>query len=145
MTTLKTTKSKNSSGTAHAGRQTRRNLHMNVATTIRAAEELKPDLLTETIVSKLANPVTNSDFDFHGTVNDVLKDVGLSTADSGGEITFYGRDPIITSPFRFGSMAAIASAAKAVAVAALWQDRTGEGQDIAVDVRKAITGFSAFT
>jgi len=92
---------------------------MNVATTIRAAEELKPDLLTETIVSKLANPVTNSDFDFHGTVNDVLKDVGLSTADSGGEITFYGRDPIITSPFRFGSMAAIASAAKAVAVAAL--------------------------
>jgi len=117
---------------------------MNVATTIRAAEELKPDLLTETIVSKLANPVTNSDFDFHGTVNDVLKDVGLSTADSGGEITFYGRDPIIPSPFRFGSMAAVASAAKAVAVAALWRDRTGEGQDIAVDVRKALRRFSGF-
>ena len=143
MTTLKT-KSKNSSGTDHAGRQTRRNLHMNVATTIRAAEELKPDLLTETIVSKLANPVTNSDFDLHGTVNDVLKDVGLSTADSGGEITFYGRDPIIPSPFRFGSMAAVASAAKAVAVAALWRDRTGEGQDIAVDVRKALRRFSGF-
>ena len=63
---------------------------MNVATTIQAAEELKPDLLTETIVSKLANPVTNSDFDFHGTVNDVLKDVGLSTADSGGKLSFNG-------------------------------------------------------
>ena len=118
---------------------------MNIATTIQAAEELKPDLLTETIVSKLGNPETSSDFDFRGTVNDVLKDVGMSTADSGGEITFYGRDPIIPSPFRFGSMAAVASAAKAVAVAALWRDRTGEGQDIAVDVRKAITGFSAFT
>ena len=62
---------------------------MNIAATIQAAEELKPDLLTETIVSMLANPVTNSDFDFHGTVNDVLKDVGLSTADSGGKLSFH--------------------------------------------------------
>ena len=65
---------------------------MNIATTIRAAEELKPDLLTEAIVSKLGNPQTTSDFDFHGAVNDVLKDVGLSTTDSGGKLTFYGRD-----------------------------------------------------
>src|SRR6516164_6383108 len=117
---------------------------MNIATTIQAAEELKPDLLTEKIVSKLANPVTNSDFDFHGTVNDVLKDVGLSTADSGGKLSFYGRDPIIPSPHRFGTMAAIGSAAKATAVAALWQSRTGEGQDITVDVRKALRRFCGF-
>src|SRR6516164_9365014 len=117
---------------------------MNIATTIQAAEELKPDLLTEKIVSKLANPVTNSDFDFHGTVNDVLKDVGLSTADSGGKLSFYGRDPIIPSPHRFGTMAAIGSAAKATAVAALWRDRTGEGQDIHVDVRKALKRFCGF-
>jgi CoA-transferase family III len=117
---------------------------MNIATTIQPAEELKPDLLTDKIVSKLANPVTNSDFDFHGTVNDVLKDVGLSTADSGGKLTFYGRDPIIPSPFRFGTMAAIALAAKAVAISALWRDRTGEEQDIEVDVRKALRRFSGF-
>ena len=117
---------------------------MNIATTIRAAEELKPDLLTKTIVSKLANPETSSDFDFHGAVNDVLKDVGMSTADSGGKLTSYGRDPIIPSPFRFGTMAAIGLAAKAVAVSALWRDRTGEGQDIAVDVRKALRRFAGF-
>jgi crotonobetainyl-CoA:carnitine CoA-transferase CaiB-like acyl-CoA transferase len=117
---------------------------MNITTTIRPAEKLGTDLLTETIVSKLANPVTNSDFDFHGTVNDVLKDVELSTADSGGKLTFYGRDPIIPSPFRFGTMAAIGLAAKATAVAALWQSRTGEGQDIAVDVRKALKRFAGF-
>ncbi|MGV7212571.1 CoA transferase [Bradyrhizobium sp. UFLA05-112] len=117
---------------------------MNIATTIQPAEELKPDLLTEKIVSKLANPVTNSDFDFHATVDDVLKDVGLSTADSGGKVTFYGRDPIIPSPHRFGTMAAVASAAKAVAISALWRDRSGEGQDIAVDVRKALRRFSGF-
>jgi hypothetical protein len=117
---------------------------MNIATTIQAAQELKPDLLTEKIVSKLANPVTSSDFDFHDTVNDVLKDVGLSTADSGGKLSFYGRDPIIPSPHRFGTMAAIGSAAKAVAISALWRDRSGEGQDIAVDVRKALRRFAGF-
>ncbi|WFU66110.1 CoA transferase [Bradyrhizobium brasilense] len=117
---------------------------MNIETTIQAAEELKPDLLTETIVSKLANPETSSDFDFHGAVNDVLKDVGMSTADSGGKFTFYGRDPIIPTPFRFGTMAAIGLAARSTAVAALWRDRTGEGQDIAVDVRKALRRFAGF-
>src|SRR5215472_1194235 len=117
---------------------------MNIATTIHSAEELKPDLLTEKIASKLGKPETSSDFDFHGAVNDVLKDVGLSTADSGGKLTFYGRDPIIPSPFRFGTMAAIGLAAKAVAVAGLWRHRTGEGQDIAVDVRKAFRRFCGF-
>src|SRR5215475_2995918 len=117
---------------------------MNIATTIQPAYVLKPALPTEKIVSKLANPETSSDFDFHGAVNDVLKDVGLSTADSGGKLTFYGRDPIIPSPFRFGTMAAIGLAAKATAVAALWQSRTGEGQDIAVDVRKALRRFAGF-
>jgi crotonobetainyl-CoA:carnitine CoA-transferase CaiB-like acyl-CoA transferase len=117
---------------------------MNIATTIQPTEKLGPDLLTETIVSKLGNPQTTPDFDFDGAVNNVLKDVGLSTADSGGKFTFYGRDPIIPSPHRFGTMAAIALAAKATAVAALWQSRTGEGQDIAVDVRKALRRFAGF-
>jgi crotonobetainyl-CoA:carnitine CoA-transferase CaiB-like acyl-CoA transferase len=119
-------------------------MQMNIATTIKPAQEVQPDLLTHKIVSKLANPVTNSDFDFHGTVNDVLKDVGLSTADSGGKLTFYGCDPIIASPLRFGTMAAIALAAKATAAAALWKSTTGEGQDIAVDVRKALQRFAGF-
>jgi crotonobetainyl-CoA:carnitine CoA-transferase CaiB-like acyl-CoA transferase len=117
---------------------------MNIATTIQPAERLEPDLLTEKIVSKLGQPESNSDFDFHGAVNDVLRDVGLSTADSGGKLTFYGRDPIIPSPFRFGTMAAIGLAAKATAVAALWQSRTGERQDVTVDVRKALRRFCGF-
>jgi crotonobetainyl-CoA:carnitine CoA-transferase CaiB-like acyl-CoA transferase len=103
-----------------------------------------PDLLTETLQSNLRYPERSSNFDLHGGVNRVLKDVGMSTADSGGKITFYGRDPIIPSPHRFGTMAAIGMAAKAVAVAALWRDRTGEGQDIAVDVRKALRRFTGF-
>src|SRR5262252_4595116 len=104
----------------------------------------RPDLLTATIQSKLANPEHRSDFDLHAGVNQVLKDVDMSTADSGGKLTFYGRDPIIPSPQRFGTMAAIGLAAKAVAVAALWRHRTDEGQDITVDVRKALRRFCGF-
>src|SRR6516162_5933132 len=125
---------------------------MNIATTLRtekpqpvlSIENAQPDLLTETIQSKLGNPERSSDIDLHAATNQVLKDVGMSTADSGGKVTFYGRDPIIPSPFRFGSMAAIGLAAKAVAVAALWRHRTGEGQDIGMDVRKALRRFAGF-
>jgi crotonobetainyl-CoA:carnitine CoA-transferase CaiB-like acyl-CoA transferase len=116
---------------------------MNDATN-KWTEKSQPDLLTRTIQSKLGNPERTSNFDLHGALNDVLKDVGMSAADSGGKLTFYGRDPIIPSPHRFGGMAAIGLAAKAVAVAALWRHRTGEGQDIAVDVRKALRRFCGF-
>jgi crotonobetainyl-CoA:carnitine CoA-transferase CaiB-like acyl-CoA transferase len=113
-------------------------------TAISRMEKPQADLLTETIQSKLGNPERSSDFDLHGALGEVLKDVGMSAADSGGKLSFYGRDPIIPSPHRFGAMAAIGSAAKAVAVAALWRDRTGEGQDITVDVRKALRRFCGF-
>ena len=116
---------------------------MSVATIVRT-EKPQLDLLTETLQSKLGNPERSSNFDLHDALNDVLKDVGMSAADSGGKLTFYGRDPIIPSPHRFGTMAAIGLAAKAVAVAALWRHRTGEGQDIAVDVRKALRRFCGF-
>ncbi len=53
---------------------------MSIATPIQAAEALKPDLLAETIVSKIANPATSLRIStsLHGAVNDVLKDVGLT-------------------------------------------------------------------
>ena len=95
--------------------------------------ENEPNQFTGIIQSKLANPAQSSDIDLHGALNEVLKDVGLSTADSGGKITFHGRDPIIPALFRFGSLSAIALAAKAVGVAALWRLRTGELMEEVLD------------
>jgi crotonobetainyl-CoA:carnitine CoA-transferase CaiB-like acyl-CoA transferase len=100
--------------------------------------------LTETLKSKLANPVSSPEFDFLAATNEVLGDVGLTTADSGGRLSFYGQDPILPSPIRFGTIAAVGLAAKAVAAAALWRARTGEWQDIQVDVRKALRRFCGF-
>src|SRR6266705_3404201 len=108
---------------------------MNDAT-ILWTEKSQPDLLTETLQSKLANPDRSSNFDLNG--------VGLSTADTGGKLTFYGSDPILQSPLRFGTMAAVGLAARSVAVAALWRQATGEGQNISVDVRKALRRFCGF-
>src|SRR5262249_25643905 len=62
----------------------------------------------------------------------------------GVELSFYGRDPILPSPLRFGTLAAIGLAARSVAVAALWRQATGEGQNISVDVRKSLRRFCGF-
>src|SRR5882757_2356154 len=99
------------------------------------------DRLTEALVQKLSQPATSPDFDLHAATNEVLKDIGLKTADAGGKLTFYGRDPILPSPIRFGTLAAVGLAARSVAVAALWRQATGQGQDISVDVRKALRRF----
>src|SRR6202166_977507 len=100
--------------------------------------------LTQTLKARLTNPVSSPEFDLHAGLNEVLRDVGMTAADSGGKLTFFGQDPIVPSPIRFGSMAAIGLAAKAIGVAALWRARTGEGQDISVDVRKALRRFCCF-
>jgi len=100
--------------------------------------------LTETLQKRLSHPATSSDFDLKKVVNEVLTDVGLASDDCGGELSFYGSDPILQSPLRFGTMAAIGLAARSVAVAALWRQATGEGQNISVDVRKALRRFCGF-
>jgi crotonobetainyl-CoA:carnitine CoA-transferase CaiB-like acyl-CoA transferase len=102
------------------------------------------DVLTDALEVQLSHPATSSDVDLHGGVNQVLADVGMTSADSGGKLTFYGRDPILPSRLRFGTMAGIGLAARSVAVAALWRHATGEGQDISLDVRKALRRFCGF-
>src|ERR1700733_12616845 len=116
---------------------------MNAATA-RSTDTTVADPLSERLESKLNNPATSPDFDLHEELNQVLADVGMKASDSGGKLTFHGEDPIVPSRIRFGAMAAIGLAAKSVAVAALWRQRTGEGQDISVDVRKAFERFCGF-
>jgi crotonobetainyl-CoA:carnitine CoA-transferase CaiB-like acyl-CoA transferase len=100
--------------------------------------------LTDLLQTKLKNPATSTECDFHSAVDQVLADVGMTAKDSGGKLTFYGQDPIVPSSFKFGAMAAVGLAARSVALAALWKSRTGEAQDIHVDVRKALRRFCGF-
>jgi CoA-transferase family III len=115
-----------------------------MSTALIPTSEKTAETLTERLQVKLSNPETTSNFDLHAGVDEVLKEIGMTSADTGGELTFYGQDPIIPSPIRFGAAAAIGLAAKTIAAAAIWRDRSGEGQDIHVDVRKAFRRFSGF-
>ncbi len=119
---------------------------MSTATvTDRSAEaNAATDRLTEALQQKLSHPATSPDFDLQAGTNEVLKDIGLTTADSGGKLTFSGSDPILPSSIRFGTMAAIGLAARSVALAALWKQTTGDGQNISIDVRKALRRFCGF-
>src|SRR5260370_26533005 len=101
---------------------------MNDATTL-WTEKFQPDLLTETLQSKLANPERSSNFDLQGAVDQVLNDVGLSTADTGGKLTFYWRDPILQRHLRVGTMGAVGLAAKRVAGASLLRKGTVGGKN----------------
>src|SRR6478752_3088460 len=119
---------------------------MSAATTTDRTVEtnVESNQLTEVLEERLNHPATSPDFDLKKGVNEVLADVGMTSDDCGGELSFYGRDPILPSPLRFGTMAAIGLAARSVAVAALWRQATGEGQNISVDVRKALRRFCGF-
>src|ERR1700719_2426152 len=105
--------------------------------TITTGLSLETDaVLTQTLKARLTNPVSSPEFDLQAGLNEVLRDVGMTAVDSGGKLTFYGQDPIVPSPIRFGSMAAIGFAAKGGGVAALRGGRTGEGEEKSTSVRE---------
>lgn len=84
----------------------------------------------------LDQPVNNHD-DLHKVTDNILREVGLSVDDGGGKVTFAGKEPVRETVMKAGAAPAIVLAANAVAEAAIWRERTGEGQDIHVDLRKA--------
>ncbi len=81
-------------------------------------------------------PVNNHD-DMRKVTDNILRDAGMTIEDSGGKVTFAGKEPVRKTVMKAGASAAIVLAANAVADAAIWKERTGEGQDIHVDLRKA--------
>ena len=90
---------------------------MSTATLTRKPAATTDQTLTEKLQSTLTNRASTPDFDLHGSVNEVLKDIGLTAEDSGGKLTFYAQDPIIPSPHRFGALGAAGLAAKHSALA----------------------------
>jgi crotonobetainyl-CoA:carnitine CoA-transferase CaiB-like acyl-CoA transferase len=80
------------------------------------------------------------DADFNATValDDLLADVGLSVADTGGRVSFAGQDPILAARHRLGAAIGIPMMGNAVAAAAMHRLRGGSAQDLHLDLRQAI-------
>ncbi len=75
--------------------------------------------------------------DLRNVTDNILRDAGLKIGDSGGKVTFAGKEPVRKTVIKAGATTACVLAANAVADAAIWKERTGESQDIHVDLRKA--------
>ena len=88
------------------------------------------------IRSALAGSV--ADFSIDRAFADFMQRIGGGADDAGGSVRFTGADPIVRSHFRIGSAMAIPAMAAAVGAAAIWRERTGEGQDLSVDLRESV-------
>ncbi|EQB15939.1 CoA transferase [Sphingobium lactosutens] len=97
------------------------------------------------IKTALAEPLTSDDrIDPAKELQEVLSSVGLNSHDAGGTISFIGKDPVISSPWPLATMAGVSLMAKAVAFAGIWKTRTGEGQDLSVDLRQVLHRLCPF-
>lgn len=105
-----------------------------------SAEELARKLNT-----LLDSPLTSNPLDLNKELEGLLLQIGESDTDTGGSISFYGEDPIVPSRVPFGAMSALALAAKSALVASIWRDRTGQEQNLHIDIRKAIRRFAPFS
>ena len=85
----------------------------------------------------ITNQPVNNHNEMHAVTDKMLREVGLTIDDCGGKVSFAGAEPIRKTVMKAGAAPAIILAANAVAEAAIWNERTGEGQDIHVDLRKA--------
>ncbi|MBK7352596.1 MAG: CoA transferase [Nitrosomonas sp.] len=82
-------------------------------------------------------PIVENHDDLTQVVDLILNEAGLDRSDQGGSLSFTGKDPIRPTHIKVGSAAAAVIAANSIATAILWKKRTGVGQDIHVDLRKA--------
>ncbi len=87
-------------------------------------------------------PKVSTGFDINAEFRSVMKELGLSPEDTGGTITFVGEDPIFPSVHRLGACISIPIMAGAAGIADIWRQRTGRGQDLTLDLRKAIHGIN---
>src|SRR5215470_19011363 len=82
------------------------------------------------------------DFDINDEFDRFMDGIGLSPEDTGGHVTFVGSDPIFESRHRIGACISIPIMAAAAGAATVWRMRTDRGQDLTLDLRKAIQGVN---
>ncbi len=77
-------------------------------------------------------------FDPLAVLEGLVTEIGFCVADTGGSVAFVGADPIFESRLRLAAAIGIPIMACAVGAASIWKMRTGEAQDLELDLRRAI-------
>ncbi len=86
--------------------------------------------------------LADTSFDPMRALGDLLSDVGLTTAATGGTVSISGEDPILPATHRLGACFTLPVMAGAVAAVAFHRQRGGPAQDLAVDLRQAVHGIN---
>ena len=86
----------------------------------------------------IAGTASPDDFSIDKAFAEFMHSIGGTPQDSGGSVTFTGSDPILRSHFRIGTAMALPAMAAAVGAAAIWRERTGQSQDLRVDLRESV-------
>jgi crotonobetainyl-CoA:carnitine CoA-transferase CaiB-like acyl-CoA transferase len=94
------------------------------------------------IATSATEAAPDDEFSFDAAFADFMRDIGGSPSDAGGAVTFTGRDPILRSRFRLGACMAIPAMAGGVGAAAVWRERTGQAQELSIDLRQALYGIA---
>ena len=90
------------------------------------------------VVTSGAARAASGAFNINTAFTTFMNDIGGTPADAGGKVAFTGEDPILRSHFRIGAAMALPAMGAAVGAAAIWRERTGEGQDLRVDLRESV-------
>ena len=69
-------------------------------------------------------------------LQELLKLGGLDPS-AASKVTIRGHDPVVAGPYRLGEAAAVALGAQGAAIEALWAERSGQSQQVSVDVVEA--------
>jgi crotonobetainyl-CoA:carnitine CoA-transferase CaiB-like acyl-CoA transferase len=72
----------------------------------------------------------------------LLSNVELSRAEAGATVSFRGQDPILPAAHRLGACIGVPIMAGAVAAVAFHRQRGGPGQDLQLDLRRAVHGIN---
>lgn len=86
----------------------------------------------------------NGTADIYQTFHELLEDLEVDSTELDGKLTFLGADPIVSSVSHVGEISALTRALPSYLSALIWQKKTGQGQDITVDLRKSIYEMSPF-
>ena len=90
------------------------------------------------VSSAIPAAAQSNSFNIMQTFAGFMRDIGGAIGDAGGKVSFTGADPIIRSHFRVGSAMAIPAMGAGLGAAAIWRERTGQSQDLTVDLRESI-------
>jgi hypothetical protein len=94
------------------------------------------------IASSATEAASDDQFSIDAAFAAFMRDIGGTPSDAGGAVTFTGRDPILRSHFRLGACMAIPAMAGGVGAAAVWRERTGQAQELTIDLRQALYGIA---